>query len=676
MKLRSVFILLIILALSAMASGQVIINEIMYNSDGTDIEFVELFNTAGTAQDVSGWYILDDNDSHQHCILSGTMTAGQYLVVVGNMTLFGVQYPAVSNINPNYFDTDGNGWSLGNGGDTVRLFDSAAQLQDMVAYSDNGDWPGSADGGGPSIELFNPLLDNALPENWDPSIDDWGTPGEQNSIYTLNVVPTCKDGSRDIGLPTANDNVTVTVVAYDSEELNRVELIVNTGAGYVAQPMSDNGLNGDSVAGDSIFTAVIAAQGTGTLVKYFARATDNAAQSDSWPNSAPAGYHAYTVDYTPPDLRITELLAVNDTGIQDEQGENDDWFEIYNADDLAVDLEGMYVSDMLNSNKMFELPAFILNPGEYLMLWADNDTEQGSWHTNFRLASGGESIAIFETVDHGNEMIHGWKFGLMSPDVSMGYPTLDSTAPEYLSNPTPDESNDSSPLFSSVCINEFLTTSNFGGPTDDWVEVYNRGNTPFDLSGCFISDERGDNTKWTFPANTILNPGEFLAIYEDVLGFNFSSEGNDVIMLTSTDSITGLDFYDFGPQDADKSEGRFPDGASTWSQFAELTDGSANSTTAVEDLSDALPKTCVLHQNYPNPFNPVTVIQYSIPTAQQVKIEVYNLMGQVVAELVNQKKTAGSYVIDFDGTHLSSGVYLYRITAGNYTQLRKMMLVK
>jgi len=676
MKLRPTIILLIFFGFTAMAFGQIIINEIMYNSAGTDIEFVELVNTSGTAQEISGWYILDEKDNHQHCILSGTMGAGEYLVVVGNITLFKAQYPTVSNINPNYFDTDGKGWSLGNSGDTVRLFDSTDQLQDMVAYSDGGDWPGSADGGGPSIELFNPLLNNEQPENWSASKNDWGTPGKQNSIYTLNVVPTCKDGSRNIGLPTATDNVTITVVAFDPEGLDKVELVINTGSGYVAQLMNDNGQNGDLAAGDSIYTAVISAQNAGTLVKYFAKATDNVKQSDTWPNSAPTKYCAYTVDYTPPKLRITEILAVNNTGFQDEQGEKDDWFEIYNADDVAVNLQGMFVSDKLNSSQMFELPPFTLDPGEYLLVWADNDPQQGSLHTNFKLASSGESIALFETTDHGNEMIHGWKYGLMSSDISMGYPDFTASAPEYLAKPTPAADNSSSALFSDVCINEFLTKSNFGGPKDDWVEIYNRGTAAFNLSGCFISDQRKNNLKWTFPANTILNPGEFLVIYEDVLKFNFSSAGHDVIMLSAADSSTGIDFYDFGPQIADKSEGRFPDGASTWQQLSELTAGSANSNTGIKNHTEDRPTSCILYQNYPNPFNPGTLIKYTLVSAQQVKIEIYNLLGQIITELVNKRMEAGTHTAFFDATNLPNGVYMYKITAGKYTQFRKMMLVK
>ncbi|MFN3560988.1 MAG: VPS10 domain-containing protein [Chloroherpetonaceae bacterium] len=88
------------------------------------------------------------------------------------------------------------------------------------------------------------------------------------------------------------------------------------------------------------------------------------------------------------------------------------------------------------------------------------------------------------------------------------------------------------------------------------------------------------------------------------------------------------------------------------------------------------PKAFALEQNYPNPFNPSTVIRYQIPTASDVKLSVYDMLGREVATLVNQWQAAGQYSVVFNAQSLSSGTYFYRLTAGEFTSIKKMMLVK
>ncbi len=90
------------------------------------------------------------------------------------------------------------------------------------------------------------------------------------------------------------------------------------------------------------------------------------------------------------------------------------------------------------------------------------------------------------------------------------------------------------------------------------------------------------------------------------------------------------------------------------------------------------PEKFELAQNYPNPFNPTTIIAYQLPMASDVKLEVFDVLGRKVATLVNAKQEAGSYVANFNASayNLTSGVYFYRLQAGNFTETKKMMLVK
>ena len=83
-----------------------------------------------------------------------------------------------------------------------------------------------------------------------------------------------------------------------------------------------------------------------------------------------------------------------------------------------------------------------------------------------------------------------------------------------------------------------------------------------------------------------------------------------------------------------------------------------------------------LSQNYPNPFNPSTTIQYSVPKAGNVKLTVYNSIGQEIAVLVNREVKAGSYEVNFDASRLASGIYMYKLETSGYNDVRKMMLIK
>jgi uncharacterized protein (TIGR02145 family) len=96
----------------------------------------------------------------------------------------------------------------------------------------------------------------------------------------------------------------------------------------------------------------------------------------------------------------------------------------------------------------------------------------------------------------------------------------------------------------------------------------------------------------------------------------------------------------------------------------------------VVETEVAVPKNYELSQNYPNPFNPNTIIKYSLPVAANIKLTVYNTLGQVVKILDNGYKNAGTYTITFDASELTSGTYFYRLEAGQFTQVKKMMLVK
>jgi hypothetical protein len=98
--------------------------------------------------------------------------------------------------------------------------------------------------------------------------------------------------------------------------------------------------------------------------------------------------------------------------------------------------------------------------------------------------------------------------------------------------------------------------------------------------------------------------------------------------------------------------------------------------TSVSAFNDGLPTVYDLSQNYPNPFNPSTVIRFSLPEGQFTRLAVYNSLGQEVRTLFTGQLAAGVYTETFDAAGLPSGTYFYRIDAGQFSSVKKMMLVK
>jgi len=96
----------------------------------------------------------------------------------------------------------------------------------------------------------------------------------------------------------------------------------------------------------------------------------------------------------------------------------------------------------------------------------------------------------------------------------------------------------------------------------------------------------------------------------------------------------------------------------------------------IQDVKSEIPDRFSLERNYPNPFNPTTVIRYQIPLASRVKLTIYNLLGQEVTTLVDEVQEAGYKSVKWDAQRISSGIYFYKLQAGSFTSVKKMMLIK
>ena len=137
-------------------------------------------------------------------------------------------------------------------------------------------------------------------------------------------------------------------------------------------------------------------------------------------------YFAGSVNAVEVTLVINELMASNRNAIPDPQGQYDDWVEIYNYGDNAIDIGGMYLTDNLSDTTKWRIPAgnpaaTTIPAGGYLLIWADNDTTDSGLHASFKLDADGEQIALFDT--DGVTIIDSIIFAKQTTDISYGrYP--------------------------------------------------------------------------------------------------------------------------------------------------------------------------------------------------------------------------------------------------------------
>ncbi len=257
MKKSSILCLAVLLALSLpqLASADVVISEIMYHPAANEAaEFLELYNSGGSAVNLESWCI----DGIDFCFDAGaTIGVGQYLVLASDATAFQAAY----GFPPDHTFAG----TLSNAGETLLLQDNALATVDEVAYDDQGEWPVTPDGLGPSCELIDPAQDNNTPRNWRAATAPAGhTAKALNSVAATGLPPWITNVVHSTGAPSTPLQVTAQVLAATA-----VDLIYRIDFGTeVTVSMLDDGLHNDGAAGDSVYGASIPGQPIKTLIRY------------------------------------------------------------------------------------------------------------------------------------------------------------------------------------------------------------------------------------------------------------------------------------------------------------------------------------------------------------------------------------------------------------------------
>jgi hypothetical protein len=219
-------------------TAPVIINEINYHSanEADAADWIELYNRAAYSVDISGWIMKDEKDDHSFEIPENVMLpVNAYFVICEDTTLFKKQFPKVKKRTGN-FD-----FGLGNSGDCIRLYSQYMEFVDSVHYFDDSPWPTLADGGGSSLALTGPYLDNDLAQSWSDLC--WLTPGSKNvlksegPLIVINPAMDTNNGDYWMNQNYPNPCIINTTIDYGLNKSGNVSLVVYDLSGRIVRTL-------------------------------------------------------------------------------------------------------------------------------------------------------------------------------------------------------------------------------------------------------------------------------------------------------------------------------------------------------------------------------------------------------------------------------------------------------
>lgn len=388
---------------------------------------------------------------------------------------------------------------------------------------------------------------------------------------------------------------------------------------------------------------------------------------------------------------INEIMSKNNSTIMDSAGEYDDWMEIFNPNDTALALSNLYLTDEKSNLTKWRIPeSTIIEPNSYLLFWCDDDTIQGKTHTNFRLNSNGEFLAIVDS--DGITILDSVSFPAIPNDNSFGRNLRIDSLWHYFVFPTPNILNyiQSNEQTFEVLISEIMSTNtnaitDENGEFEDWIEIFNPQDTVVNLSGKFLTDNMSFLGKWRFPDNTLINSGEYLMIWcdndstESSLHSNFqlSSDG-EYLSLIDKDGVTIVDSVSFPMLNANNSFARREDMDRMWEVTSTNTPGFSNVITDVQNSSREFQNNASV---FPNPFNPTTTIQFELSETTDLDIIIFDILGQQVWSKNMKMMEKGKHQLSWNGknsagNNLAGGVYLLSINGSDFSKTIKLLLLK
>jgi hypothetical protein len=299
-----------------------------------------------------------------------------------------------------------------------------------------------------------------------------------------------------------------------------------------------------------------------------------------------------------PRLWLNEVVPNNLSGATDRFGQRHAWAELHNSGPTNLSLGGMFLANNYSNLTQWQLPAgTTIGAGQFLVVWLDGNPSLSTTnepHSGFTVPPNIGSLALVSTNGGRTNILDYLNYNLTQPDRSYGaYPDGSASKRQVFYFATPGVANNPASPPLNVVVNEWMANNvtTLVDPADsqfnDWFELYNFGDATADLSGFYLGQSMTNETKFHIPDGYSIPPHGFLLVWADGLSsqnssnqadlhvnFKLSKDGEAVGLFAADGTV--IDFVSFGPQTADVSQGRFPDGSAFMVTLDQPTPGAAN----------------------------------------------------------------------------------------------------
>lgn len=511
--------------------------------------------------------------------------------------------------------------------------------------------------------------------------------------------------------PLIGEKVTISATVSDDALIAYLGYRNSSEDAFTRIEMYDDGTNGDVSANDGSYGVEVEVGSSSMQYYIYAENDDEGTFS---PARAEYEFYNITGSFAASEtngLVINEFMASNDFTAADQDGEYDDWIELYNYSESAINLEGYFLSDDADNLAKWTFPAGTsIGSGSYLIVWADEDEDQEGLHASFKLSASAESIfltdassAIVDEVsytDQNTDISYGrmpngtGDFETMDPtfgtengvlpdvdqdgvtadldcddnDETIGAKQDEGTVCDDGNSVTENDEIQSdgctcagtNPIDVNLVINELLASnssvlSDQDGEFDDWIELYNNGAANINLDGYFLSDDIDNLTKWEFPTGTLISATDYLLIWADEdndqegLHADFKlSAASESVYLVSPEGLV-IDEVSYTDQTTNISYGRIANGTGDF-RIMNPSPNAENLDEEVTVLSNELEQLTL--SVYPNPSTQYFHLTFNDGGLEKRNVVIYDLLGNIVFN----ESMVESLTIDI--SQWSSGMYI------------------